>query len=224
MPNLQKTDKILNIAAALVLALTVFVAMWSQEFFELTYAREDGPIEWATAILLFVSSLVLWRNMKLLSAPSLLALGLTVVYGLMFFLAAGEEISWGQRIFGWESSAFFQENNYQAETNIHNMVVGDVHLAEQVFGQALSVIILLYLVVLPFTYKRFAFLNALVTRMAIPVPRPHHAVLAIAASVIIATLDAQRKWEIYELCFSLFALSIFLKPANEILRKDQAAE
>ncbi len=32
-----------------------------------------------------------------------------------------EEISWGQHIFGWESSNFFLENNHQNETNFHNI-------------------------------------------------------------------------------------------------------
>jgi hypothetical protein len=34
---------------------------------------------------------------------------------------AGEEISWGQRIFGWATPDFFRENNIQGETNFHNM-------------------------------------------------------------------------------------------------------
>ena len=38
--------------------------------------------------------------------------------GLVFFL--GEEISWGQHIFGWESPTLFMEYNNQGETNLHN--------------------------------------------------------------------------------------------------------
>ena len=39
---------------------------------------------------------------------------------LMFLLACGEEISWGQRFFHWRSSGIF-ERNLQQETNIHNL-------------------------------------------------------------------------------------------------------
>ena len=34
---------------------------------------------------------------------------------------AGEEISWGQRIFGWETPESLQAANLQEETNIHNI-------------------------------------------------------------------------------------------------------
>ena len=34
---------------------------------------------------------------------------------------AGEEISWGQHFFGWETGELFQKLNDQGETNLHNM-------------------------------------------------------------------------------------------------------
>jgi hypothetical protein len=40
---------------------------------------------------------------------------------LLLIVMAGEEISWGQRIFGWATPEFFRENNIQGETNFHNM-------------------------------------------------------------------------------------------------------
>lgn len=41
------------------------------------------------------------------------------VVGLVYF--AGEDLNWGQHIFGWQPSEFFLENNKEAETNLHNM-------------------------------------------------------------------------------------------------------
>ncbi len=38
------------------------------------------------------------------------------------FLAAMEEISWGQQLFHFHSSAFFMKANLQHETNLHNLV------------------------------------------------------------------------------------------------------
>ncbi|TCD48018.1 hypothetical protein [Chlorobium sp. N1] len=40
--------------------------------------------------------------------------------GLVFVVLFGEEMSWGQRFFGWESSGVFAEYNYQHETTLHN--------------------------------------------------------------------------------------------------------
>ena len=39
--------------------------------------------------------------------------------------------------------------------------------------------------------------------------------LALAASLMIALMDQGRKWEVYELVFSLIMLSIILMPDNE---------
>jgi hypothetical protein len=43
---------------------------------------------------------------------------------LLAFLAAGEEISWGQHWLGFSSGEFFTEHNLQQETNLHNLVPG----------------------------------------------------------------------------------------------------
>ena len=40
---------------------------------------------------------------------------------LLFLFACGEEISWGQRIFGWETPESMKEANVQQETNLHNL-------------------------------------------------------------------------------------------------------
>ncbi|SDS37592.1 hypothetical protein SAMN04515667_2035 [Formosa sp. Hel1_31_208] len=41
--------------------------------------------------------------------------------GILFFMAFGEEISWGQRIFGWNTPERFSDINAQKETNLHNL-------------------------------------------------------------------------------------------------------
>lgn len=46
--------------------------------------------------------------------PFLLCLGILLI-GL-----GGEEVSWGQRIFGWQAFGVFETYNYQKETTIHN--------------------------------------------------------------------------------------------------------
>ena len=50
---------------------------------------------------------------------------LIIVIAIAAYLIAMEEISWGQRIFGFESGAFFSSNNHQQETNLHNLISGE---------------------------------------------------------------------------------------------------
>jgi len=46
---------------------------------------------------------------------------LLVLLGLACILVAGEEVSWGQTIFGFKSPHEFTENNVQGELNFHNL-------------------------------------------------------------------------------------------------------
>jgi hypothetical protein len=208
-------NPVLTNALRLILAIgavaALYFALARPEEFTTVFAREDGIVEYSTAILLFCASLTLvglaFRN----SGYRRILLG---VYALAFFFAAGEEVSWGQRIFGWESGEFWQQNNYQNETTLHNLVVGDVHLAEEVFGNALSVILLCYLVVLPLVYPIAAWARTFCDVLAVPVPPKYIAVLALGWTVLIVWIDLPRNWEVYEFAFSVFACLIFLNPVN----------
>lgn len=44
-----------------------------------------------------------------------------VIIGIVLIMAAGEEISWGMRIFGIQKSEMLREINSQGETNLHNL-------------------------------------------------------------------------------------------------------
>jgi hypothetical protein len=46
-----------------------------------------------------------------------------LLLGLLFFFAFGEEISWGQRLFGWQTPEHLKEINLQQETNFHNLKI-----------------------------------------------------------------------------------------------------
>ncbi|SLN23959.1 hypothetical protein ROA7450_00965 [Roseovarius albus] len=219
MTNLVKIDRALMGLIVVTLIATLGVYFWDKEYFSLTFAAEDKLVEYGTAVFLLISSFVLIKNAASLSAKKrLFAAGLTLFYAFLFFMAAGEEISWGQRIFGWESNEFFEANNKQFETNLHNMIIptpfGDMHLAKTLFGSVLTTVILLYLAVLPFLYKRFEKIRNLANRLVVPVPDMRHTFFAILASLIIASIDVSRKWEVYELIFSLLTTSIFLLPQN----------
>ncbi|WP_297771519.1 hypothetical protein [uncultured Roseovarius sp.] len=214
--SLSRADSLIFGAAWATLMFTlIYYVTGLHEPFRMGFATEDGPVEWATAICLLLSSLVLIRNARALaSRRGRIAVLATWVYALMFFFAAGEEISWGQRLVGWEPAAFFAENNAQQETNLHNLVIGDVKLVKTVFGSGLSIVILLYLLVLPLIYTRIAVLHRMVDRLAIPVADTRHMIVTLAATVVILSVQMMTKWEPYEFIFSLMTLSIFLRPRN----------
>ncbi|MCH8893593.1 MAG: hypothetical protein IIB32_08855 [Chloroflexi bacterium] len=64
---------------------------------------------------------------------------LYLVLAVAFFLGAMEEISWGQRLFGWGTPAAFQEINFQDETTLHNVNFANNVIFEALFwGSALG--------------------------------------------------------------------------------------
>jgi hypothetical protein len=53
-----------------------------------------------------------------------------IIMALVAFTAFGEEISWGQRIFNFETPEWFQQANRQKEINLHNLHFFDPHAPE----------------------------------------------------------------------------------------------
>ena len=211
----ETIDRMLMALIAATLLVSVVIALLDPTYFHRVFAAEDGLVENTTALFLLIAGLCLARNALGLRKRGLWrAMALTAVYAALFVFASGEEISWGQRIFGWQSGEFFARNNYQGETNLHNLMIGDLRLAQAVFGGPLTALILLYLVALPLLYPRVRAIRALADRLAAPVPGVRHAAFAVLGSGIIAILDVPRKWEVYELVFAILATSVFLVPQN----------
>jgi hypothetical protein len=125
--EIQPTPNSMLIASTVIgLFLIVHIRLYdpASQLFEILYL-EDGILESLTPVLMVTSILLigasipkLRRDPQLVRYRSLLTLIYFILVGL-FFLDAMEEISWGQRIFGWETPQTFQ-GNVQNETNLHN--------------------------------------------------------------------------------------------------------
>ena len=87
-------------------------------YFDLT--KEDSWVENLSAIWLFLASLLLIATA--FRERRGLPLCIYILGGIAFFFAAGEEISWGQRIFGFDTPDYLLDLNRQNEFNIHNIV------------------------------------------------------------------------------------------------------
>ncbi|GGA97295.1 hypothetical protein [Allosediminivita pacifica] len=210
-----RIDVALMALLGLVMIATVSIALADPQTFSSSFAAEDGPIEYGTAVFLFLGACVLVsRAVGGAGSRGLVFAALTGIYALLFFLAAGEEVSWGQRIFGLETPEALAQRNDQQELTFHNLVVGGVKLDEVIFGNLLSVVLLSYLIGLTLLWPRFAWVRRFSEALAIPVPRRHHMLATLGVSVIIVLLPVSRKWEVYEFAFATIALGIFLFPRN----------
>jgi len=216
MKTLTNIDKIAALFLTIIFGLGIYFANTDLLYFDKVYTVEDGFVENGSAIFLLSSSiLLLSRFFKLFSSKSTAwKIGIAVM-ALLFFFAAGEEISWGQRIFNIESSEYFLENNAQGETNLHNMVVGGTKINKLIFSQLLTVVLVIYLIITPFLYRKYELVKNLANQFAVPIVQWYQTIYFLAGTVLLAFIPSNRKWEIYELAFSVIFLLIFLNPLNK---------
>lgn len=148
---------------------------------------EDGPIESAGAIffllaasglaVLAIQSAADLRKSQGSSVRQTLAFGSLAILLVVCF---GEEISWGQRIFGWRTPEFFSKHNAQNETNLHNIQA--VHQwnadgSEKGFvgklvnmNRLFSIFWMTFFVILPLSAARSIRVRRWAIRIGIPIP------------------------------------------------------
>lgn len=76
----------------------------------------------AASIIMTISSIRVWKQVDTHQKYRVGVILIFILLAGLFFLIGMEEISWGQRIFGWETPAFIKLINSQDETNLHNIV------------------------------------------------------------------------------------------------------
>lgn len=133
-----RTRKILHRLGYIVPILTIAVIVLqlvNPDFAALLIRKEDWPF-YRNGI--FIKSLMqlvgaiafIMIARKYARNRQWLAMALSILVTLVFVVMIGEELSWGQRIFGWTTPEAYAEINAQGETNLHN-------LATQVFQNVL---------------------------------------------------------------------------------------
>lgn len=147
---------------------------------------EDGIVEWMQFLcFMVIAGLLGVVFVERLKTPGsgkfeLLALGgLTALVAL----AGLEEISWFQRVLNVASPEFFLQNNRQAETNLHNLALGDASLHKTVLLKLILVAGLTHNLVLPFLARSRPGLKRWIEQMGLYLP-------PLGASVIYIVLVA----------------------------------
>ena len=91
--------------------------------------REDSVLEWGQVACFLVAAALAAVATVRLRARLPVAAVLVGGFALLAVFAAGEEISWGQRIFGWGTPEALSAVNHQDETTVHNITAVPVQKA-----------------------------------------------------------------------------------------------
>jgi len=120
----SRTLDLLIIWGAPLFAPVVILLAWNAgpEAFEVWVSSDTSVFEHTVGFILLLSLLVgihalFTRDLK--PYPGLRPWLIAWCLGIGFFL--GEDMNWGQHIFGWQSPEFFLEHNKELETNLHNI-------------------------------------------------------------------------------------------------------
>lgn len=130
--------RILLLSPFIALFILLIVRMWPMDYF-LQIVKEDHLIEnLQVYFLLFGSVNLSYQIIKYRKKLNNFTLFLMLICVVVFTFLAGEEISWGQRIFGFSTAGYMAENNLQNETTVHNLsfIQWMVEVAYAVIGLA----------------------------------------------------------------------------------------
>ncbi len=104
------------------LLINIIAAGIGHEFYE-TYidGGELGSIELSSVLVLLIATVLGIHSLTIIRSLGDVRLGAWIFLGTLGCLYfGGEEASWGQHIFNWESSEAWLSFNDQQETNLHN--------------------------------------------------------------------------------------------------------
>jgi len=234
----KPSDSLLMIMVHIAVALLLYGTMMLPRDLFVRLTLEDGFIENLGAIFLLAAAVAYF--LLFLRATwfkdeadqnRYQAMGWRYAFLLLAFVhlfGFGEEISWGQRIFGYATPEMFAERNIQNELTIHNLDIFNSwtaddqqksgwarlftskHIFLEVFG--------FYLLVLPLLNKYSLFSRNLLRRLHVPVPSIQYgwyfAFNLILYQILKDFLASENRvrWGFREVQECVFAYILFLVP------------
>ncbi len=163
---------ILAVALVVILSYSVYIFFSVETVSNL--GAEDHFFEWLTPIFFWIASAIFF--LTFLKTKNLFFLILAIV----MFIGAGEEISWGQRIFGFKTPESIDKINVQHEFTFHNIKIfqGVDSQGKPKYGlsRLLEINFLFRLctmlcgIVLPFCVYQIKFISRLTIKIRVPIP------------------------------------------------------
>ena len=216
IPLISPLEKLIVFCLYMFLFLGIGIDIGSPEVFTEQYAQEDGLIENLTAIFLFGAALLVIRFIWKHKGINRFKTWCHILLVVLLLFGAGEEISWGQRIFNIETPEFFLEHNAQQETNLHNLMVGDTKINKLIFGLILSTFLFIYFIGFPILYSKVSFFNKLFDKFGIPIPHIWQSFVFVSATLMTMVITSSRKWELSEMVLSFCIMLVILNSYNNM--------
>ncbi|MBT3586766.1 MAG: hypothetical protein HN509_17780 [Halobacteriovoraceae bacterium] len=198
-----------------LVGLGVYYSRTDLAYYEGTFVREDGLIEWLTVTALFIGVVLNIYRVSILTPFREKAFLFGLYFcAFLFFFGLAEEISWAQRLIGYKSPQFFLIYNTQGEFNFHNLRFGGFKINRYIFGTLLGILVGIYFLILPVLYQKIQKVKLLIDKWAIPLPRYYHILAYLLLALLVNFIEGGKKGEILELGGCWIFMLMFFEPFN----------
>lgn len=194
--------KFLYIAISVLwLLISYLIILFCNNETIILFASEDGFYETASAIYFFLASIFffyLYIKNKQGNDLYIFKTNKNIFFlllGILFLFGAGEEISWGQRLFNIQTPEELKEINIQNELNIHNLKifhgdnedgVGKTGLNAMITsGRLLNIFWFTYCFLIPILNRKSRIINKIIKRINLPIGPIWIGILFIANYIIL---------------------------------------
>lgn len=184
-------------------------------YFETSLSAQGGLLEWATFVgLCLISFGYFYRVRVLRHFRDQKFLTMLFILGVFFTVCALEEVSWGQRVFGWVSHEVFRtKSGVLLETNFQNFLIA-LGMKHQTWNTFLRVILFIYLVVVPFVYMKSTNFKRIWDDYALPVPKATHIIVFAILLVLTILIPSSSNVQFAEFCLTWVLTALTLEPYN----------
>lgn len=154
------------VTATLAGVYIVVFSIWDTQSY-LALIKEDGLVEYASVLFWLLAAVILLYQIVRSSRKELTCgyQRLFYILILLFFVfAAGEEISWGQRIFDLKTPEFLKKINVQNELTVHN--IGSI----SIFSNAFFLLTVVFFLGLPYVRSKNTSIRKIIDYYSLPFP------------------------------------------------------
>ena len=210
------------IAVLTIIAVLVYPMIDETGPAESPWLREDNIIENAQAVMFLIGALGILiaglRSEVIREGGAIWRYWGIAFWFLLLFVFAGEEISWGQRIIGWQTPDWpFFADNVQDQTNLHNH-----ELLQQTKGTLIKRFMIIFGMVMPIAAVLPLF-KGLMRYFAFPVLQLHYVSVFVGAYLVYANLVYSREefgWGPIEYAETFFAFGLMMFGVHGAIIRD----
>lgn len=213
--SFNRVDKII-IFFYICLNIFVLAAIRIDPVFGYELLLEDHFVENITSIALFIAAFyILYCAFQNFGREKYLWGSIQILIALALVFMGGEEISWGQRIFHWETTGIFKKDNLQDETNFHNLKINGVKLNKVIFTYGFTAIGVFVFVLSPWLYKKYSGFRNFINKFGTALPAYKQSLFLFIGLIFVLLIpDESKKWELWECDAAIIILWTIMLPLN----------